>query len=54
MSTATIVAVTLLIVCLGLIYIMGRARTLGPLVLVGVFLGVAVGISGTALVGGLT
>ncbi|MCU1529425.1 MAG: hypothetical protein JWP75_3188, partial [Frondihabitans sp.] len=25
MSTATIVAVTLLVVCLGLIYIMGRA-----------------------------
>lgn len=54
MRTGTIIAVTILAICLGLIYVMGRAKTLGPLVMVGVILGAAAGISATALVGGLT
>jgi hypothetical protein len=53
-STLTIIAVTVLVICLGLIYIMGRAKTLGPLVMVGVILGTAAGVSATALVGGMT
>lgn len=54
MSTMSIIAVTVLVICLGLIYIMGRARTLGPLVIVGVILGTAAGVSATALIGGMT
>jgi hypothetical protein len=50
----SIIAVTVLVICLGLIYIMGRARTLGPLVIVGVILGTAAGVSATALIGGMT
>jgi hypothetical protein len=54
MSTLTIVALTVLLSSLGLIYVMVRARTFGPLVLVGVVLGASAGITATALVGGMT
>jgi hypothetical protein len=54
MSTLSIIAVTVLISSLGLIYVMARARTFGPLVLVGVVLGASAGVTATALVGGMT
>ncbi len=54
MSTLTTITVTVLVIALALIYVMGRARTLGPLVMVGVLLGAAAGISATALFGGMT
>jgi hypothetical protein len=54
MSTLSIIAVTVLISSLGLIYVMVRARTFGPLVLVGVVLGASAGVTATALVGGMT
>lgn len=54
MSTTTIVALTVLIVSTALIYVMARARTFGPLVMVGVILGASAGICATALAGDMT
>lgn len=54
MSTATTVAVTVLVICLAVIAVMHRSRTVGPLVGVGVVLGLAVGVSATLLAAGLT
>jgi hypothetical protein len=54
MSTATTIAVTVLLLSSALIALAWRARGVGPLVLAGVVLGLAAGISATALIGGLT
>lgn len=54
MSIATIIALTVLACSLLLIYVMVRARTFGPLVMVGVILGASAGVCATALVGGMT
>lgn len=54
MSTPSIIAVTVLLCSLALIWVMARARTFGPLVLIGVVLGASAGVTATALVGGMT
>lgn len=54
MSTMTTIALTVLTICALLIYVMAKARTFGPLVMVGVLLGASAGICATALVGGMT
>ena len=54
MSTATTVAVTVLLLSLALIALAWRARGVGPLILAGVVLGAAAGISATLLAAGLT
>ncbi len=54
MSPGTIVALTVLAVSVVLIYVMVRAKTLGPLVMTGVILGAAAGVSLTMLIGGMT
>jgi hypothetical protein len=53
-STATTIAVTVLLLSSLLIALAWRARGVGPLVLAGVVLGAAAGISATLLVAGLT
>jgi hypothetical protein len=53
-STATTIAVTVLLLSSILIALAWRARGVGPLVLAGVVLGAAAGISATLLVAGLT
>jgi hypothetical protein len=54
MSTATTIAVTVLLFSMALIALAWRARGVGPLILAGVVLGAAAGISATLLVAGLT
>jgi hypothetical protein len=53
-STATTIAVTVLLLSSALIAIAYRARGVGPLILAGVVLGAAAGISATLLAAGLT
>jgi hypothetical protein len=53
-STATTIATTVLLLSSILIALAWRARGVGPLVLAGVVLGAAAGISATLLVAGLT
>jgi len=50
----TIIALTVLTVSALLIYVMAKARTLGPLVMVGVILGASAGVCAIALLGGMT
>jgi len=50
----TIIALTVLTVSALLIYVMAKARALGPLVMVGVILGASAGVCATALLGGMT
>lgn len=54
MSTATAIATTVLLLSAVLIALAWRARGVGPLVLAGVVLGLAAGISATLLAAGLT
>ena len=54
MSTATTIAVTVLVLSLLMIAVAYRARGIGPLILAGVVLGAAAGISATLLAAGLT
>jgi hypothetical protein len=54
MSTATTIAVTVLALSLLMIAVAYRARGIGPLILAGVVLGAAAGISATLLAAGLT
>jgi hypothetical protein len=54
MSTATTIAVTVLLFSVVLIALAWRARGVGPLILAGVVLGAAAGVSATLLVAGLT
>ncbi|QJY45593.1 hypothetical protein [Pseudonocardia broussonetiae] len=54
MSTATTIAVTVLLLAVVLIALAWKARGVGPLVLAGVVLGAAAGISATLLAAGLT
>jgi hypothetical protein len=53
-STATTIALTVLLLSGLLIALAWRARGVGPLVLAGVVLGAAAGISATLLFAGLT
>lgn len=54
MSTATTIALTVLLLSGLLIALAYRARGVGPLILAGVVLGLAAGVSGTLLAAGLT
>jgi hypothetical protein len=54
MSVATVIALTVLIVCGALIVLAQKAKGVGPLVLAGAVLGLGAGISGTLLTAGLT
>ncbi len=54
MSTATIIALTVLVICAGLIALAHKARGVGPLILAGALLGLGAGVSGTLLAAGLT
>ena len=54
MTTATTIAVTVLLFSVALIALAWRARGVGPLILAGVVLGAAAGVSATLLVAGLT
>jgi hypothetical protein len=54
MSTATAIAVTVLLFSVALIALAWRARGVGPLILAGVLLGAAAGVSATLLAAGLT
>ena len=54
MSAATIIALTVLLICATLIALAHKAKGVGPLVLAGVVLGLGAGVSGTLLAAGLT
>jgi hypothetical protein len=54
MSTGTTIVVTVLVLSLLMIAVAYRARGIGPLILAGVVLGAAAGISATLLAAGLT
>jgi hypothetical protein len=54
MSTATTIALTVLVLSGLLIALAWRARGVGPLILAGVVLGLAAGVSATLLAAGLT
>jgi hypothetical protein len=53
MSTPMTIAITVLVLALLLSAVLVRARGIGPLVSVGLVLGLAVGVTSTALIGGL-
>lgn len=54
MSTATTITLTVLVLTGLMIGLAWRARGVGPLVIAGVFLGAAAGVSATLLFAGLT
>jgi hypothetical protein len=53
-NTTTTIAVTILVLSTLLIFLAWRARGVGPLILAGVVLGLAAGVSATLLAAGLT
>jgi len=54
MSAATIIALTVLVLCAALIALSHKAKGVGPLIMAGALLGVGAGVSGTLLAAGLT